>query len=189
MGCRNECQEKMRPIAWRFHLRTLFAAVTLLAGLLAVWLHYFPPSNRLRFPRNTPKDLRQAVIDAYNTPITEARADRPGWANVGYTEPMTRIAKFGDDAVPALIANIDNRVLRLQILQLLGDLHAKKAVPVLLDRLEMEDSANDVFIVAKLAEITEHPEGYGFYRRWFDEAVQQRAVATYRKWWAENKVQ
>lgn len=126
------------------------------------------------------------MIDAHNTPIVEARATRPGWAYVGYTEPMTRIAKFGDDAVPVLIANIDNKVLKLQILQLLGDLRAKEAVPILLARLEMKDSANDVFIIAKLAEITEHPEGYGFYRRWFDEGVQQRAVVEYRKWWAEN---
>ena len=180
-------QTRPKHLMWQFRLRTLFFAMAAVAVLVAVgvWLH--PPSNRLYFPPGTPTELRRAVIDAYETPITEGKASRPGWAYIGYTEPMSRIAEFGDDAIPVLLANIDNSKLRLQILQLLGDLRAKEAVPILLDRLEMKDSANDVFIIAKLAEITDHPSGYSFYRRWFDEDVRREALAEYRKWWAANK--
>jgi hypothetical protein len=46
-----------------------------------------------------------------------------------------------------------------------------------------EDCTHDSAIVAKLAEITQHPEGYGFHRRWFNEGVRQSAVETYREWW------
>src|SRR6266496_362642 len=99
-----------RGMVWRFRLRTLFGVITLVAGALAVWLYCFPPSNRLHIPRNTPKELRQAMIDAYHTPVTYAVASRPVWAYVEYTEPMTRMAKFDDEAVPVLIANIDNKV-------------------------------------------------------------------------------
>jgi hypothetical protein len=169
-----------------FRLRTLLAAVTLFACVFTVWSYFAPRNNRLHFPRNTPIELQQAVIDACNTPA-EWRASRPGWANAEYTEPMTRIAAFKDQAVLVLIANIDHPAIKLQVIQLLGDLRATQAVPLLLDRLEMDDSANDWFIIAKLAEITNHPKGYGYYRRWFDKKVQDKAVAEYRQWWEQNK--
>lgn len=134
------------------------------------------------FPTGTPENVRVAILDAYTTPITEFKSRRPGWAYVAYTAPMKELHSIGDDAVPAMIANLRTPELEFQFTQVLGDLQAEAAVPVLLDRLHMEDDFHDHLAIAKLADITEIPDGYRFYRTWFRKDVQEEAVTAYRAW-------
>ena len=131
-----------------------------------------PSGSRQELPR---------VLDAGY----ELHVRGPGWSSVEYSEPMTQLLALGKIAVPALLANLTNYAVEVPVIQLLGDLKVTEAVPLLLDRLWMRDDPHDSLIIARLAEITEHPDGYGFHRRWFDERTQQAAVRAYRDWWAK----
>jgi hypothetical protein len=110
---------------------------------------------------------------------------RPGWTAIDYTEPMKQFSALGQLAVPTLLANLNNYAIEMPVIQLLGDMKVKQAVPLLLDRLWMEDDPHDSLIIAKVAEITGHPDGYRFHRCWFDKQVQEAAVKAYRDWWGK----
>lgn len=128
---------------------------------------------------NLLKGLREAGRSGFLSQI-------PGWSEVDYNEPMMELAKLGDEAVPALIANLGNHRIQLQLAQLLAAMRAKEAVPSLLEQLWMEDDWHDFIVIAKLSEITGHPDGYRFHRRWYVPAVRREAVSAYRAWWKEE---
>lgn len=180
----------------RFSLRTLFLVVAVAAIICGVVTLVIPKPARLQIPRGTPPKLAAAFRDAWVTPPPGYIAMRPGWASVEYSEPMQRIVAFKQEAVPVLVANLEGEEFRLQVIQMLGDLKATAAVPALVDRLEdlergpefddLERDNLDEFtqslLLAKLADITDHPEGGRFYRHGFSSGVRQQAVAAYRQW-------
>jgi len=141
----------------------------------------------LVIPQGTDDCVKAALRKLKDSPESGYESSRPGWTRVDYTEPMKELFALGQLAVPALLANVNNYAIEMPVIQLLGDMKVKEAVPLLLDRLWMQDDVHDSLIIAKLAEITGHPDGYGFHRRWFDKQVQRDAVKTYRDWWREHK--
>lgn len=181
----------------RFSLRLMFVVVTLLAVACGVVVPWLPRQPRLQIPRGTNPQLAQAFREAWVTPPPRYLAMRPGWADVEYSEPMQRIVAFKQEAVPVLIANLESGEFQLQVIQMLGDLKAAAAVPALVDQLEVLEKGpefddrrgDDVFdeftqslLLAKLADITGHPDGHRFYRSGFSSGVRQQAVAAYRQW-------
>jgi hypothetical protein len=141
----------------------------------------------LVIPQGTDDRVKAALRKLKDSPESGCSSDRPGWTRVDYTEPMKELSALGQLAVPALLANLGNYAIEMPVIQLLGDMKVKEAVPLLLDRLWMQDDMHDSLIIAKLAEITGHPEGYGFHRRWFDKVTREAAVKAYRDWWREHK--
>jgi hypothetical protein len=137
----------------------------------------------VKIPNGTEGGVAAALRELHRCPDSGFESSRPGWSSVRYNEAMEDLKRFGQAAAPALLANIDNYRIQLAVIQVLGDLRVEEAVPELVERLWMEDCFHDSLIVAKLANITGHPEGYGFHRRWFDEAVRVKPVATYKQWW------
>lgn len=138
-------------------------------------------------PEGTDIRVTQALRKLQDSPGTGFFSSRPGWTTADYSEPMTQLSSLGKVAVPALLANLQNFAMEISIIQLLGDLKVKEAVPFLLDRLWIQDDPHDSLIIAKLAEITGHPDGYGFHRHWFDKRTQEDAVKAYRDWWISYK--
>ena len=138
----------------------------------------------LVIPAGTDVRVMRSLLGLQDAPPGGCSSMRPGWTTLFYSDPMTELAALEDEAVTALLANIHVHSLEMEIIQLLGDLRVKQAVPLLLDRLWMQDSVHDWLIIAKLAEITEHPDGYRFHRRWFDQQTRLAAVKAYRDWWA-----
>lgn len=134
----------------------------------------------LDFPQDATGEIRSLVKNLKRTGI---RSSRPGWTSVPYDHTMRRLKKLGDAATPALLANVGNYSRQPQIVQLLGDLKVERAVPQLLDALRMQDDPYDSLIIANLAKITGHPQGYRFHRRWFDSDTREDAVQTYQQWW------
>lgn len=141
----------------------------------------------LVIPEGTDDRVEMALRKLQDSPSSGISSARPGWSSATYSAPMKELAALGSKAIPALLANLHVCSLELSIVQLLGDLKVKEAVPLLLDRLWMEDNSHDSLIIAKLAEITDHPDGYGFHRRWFDEGTQRTAVKAYRDWWERHQ--
>ncbi len=176
----------MHPLQ-RAKRRISQCVVCAMVGLLAIgcgW--YFLSRPGPTIPFGTRPELRKALQDAFVTKPPGGRASRPGWAYLEFSEPMERIESFGNEALPALVANLNNRdkLMRLQAIELLGRLDAEVAVPPLLAALRYDDETEDWFIIAKLAEITDHPKGYEYYRRWFSLEVQREATQAYRNWYA-----
>ena len=139
----------------------------------------------LVIPKGTDERVKAALRKLKDSPKVGISSGRPGWTAVSYTEPMKQLSALGKLAVPALLANVNNYAIGMPIIQLLGDMKVKQAVPLLLDRLWMQDGPHDSLIIATLAEITEHPDGYRFHRHWFDKKTQEAAVRAYRDWWVK----
>lgn len=133
-------------------------------------------------PEATSVRVAQALRDLRASPSGAFSSQRPGWTSVGENEPMRELRECGDEAVSAILANLGNFWIRMELIQVLGKLKAKQSVGPLLDLLWMEDCFHDMLIVAVLAEITEHKDGYSFHRRWFDPVVRKAAVAAYKDW-------
>ncbi len=97
---------------------------------------------------------------------------------------MDAIVALGDSAVPVLVANLhnDDKNMRLKCIAMLSMLDAEDAVPAMVDALRYDDDTDDWFLVAKLAEITDHPDGDKYYRFWFSPDIQQEATIAYRNW-------
>jgi hypothetical protein len=184
----------------RFSFRTMVLVIAAVAVVYAVFAPFIPRRPQLRIPRGTPPKLAAAIRDAWADPSLSGRISRPGWADLEYSEPMERIVAFKQQAVPVLLANLDNREFRPKVIQMLGDLKATTAVPALVDQLEKLagpefddgergdlDRVAQSMLLAKLAEITNHPDGYDFYRRGFDERVRRAAVEEYRQWYRDHQ--
>ena len=139
-----------------------------------------------------PNGTRQALIDAIDdvyelcarSAFIELSFSRPGGIRIGHTPEMDYLVAIGDETIPLLVANLKNANpnFRLQVIEMLGMLNAKAAVPSLLETLTYRDDFQDNLVVAKLSSITRHPDGYKFLRRWFDKSVQDEAVASFRDW-------
>lgn len=96
---------------------------------------------------------------------------------------MTAAREMGERAVPALIDSLENPELRLQSIQILGDLGAKEAVPKLISSLTLEGNLNDGLILRALGEITGET---GFHRFYYEAATRQAAFDRYTARWQEE---
>lgn len=184
----------------RFSLRSMLLLIAAVAVICAMVAPFILRRAQPRIPRGTPPKLAIAFRDAWTDPSLSGQISRPGWAEIEYTEPMERIVAFKEQAVPVLVANLDCKEFRPKAIQMLGDLKARTAVPALVDQLEKlagpefdDGERGDLnliaqsMLLAKLAEITGHSDGYIFYRRGFDSKVRQAAVEAYRQWWREHQ--
>ena len=175
---------RLEPQNRRFsNLKSIAAFLLLALAFVATLLYLSAPGPSIPFGTNS--ELAAAMWDSYKNPPTDYWSYRPGWTGITPTPSMLKIESFGADAIPVLIANINNKneMMRLQSIELLGTLRAEAAVPALIDALRYDDGLDDAFIIANLANITDHPRGYEFYRGWFDEKKQLAATAAYREWW------
>jgi len=173
----------------QFGLRTLAALVAACAVVVFGAKHYYDSLPGPLIPYGTDRELASAVGDAFENPPIDYKAIRPGGAAVVPSPAMKRVVAFGDEAIPVLVANLGNRdeIMRFQVYEMLAMLDAKSAVPELIDSLRYDDGADDWFIVAKLSQITDHPEGYRFYRQWWRTDIQKEATETYRRWYVEHQ--
>lgn len=176
----------MKP---QFTLHTITALVAAFAVVAFVAKRCYDSLPGPLIPIGTANELVIAIRDVFENPSTTWESSRPGWSTVAPTPAMKRVVAFGDEAIPVLLANLHNRnqVMRFQTYEMLGMLDAKSTVPALIDSLYYDDGTDDAFIVAKLAEITDHPDGYRFYRKWFDANTQKEATETYRRWCADHQ--
>ncbi len=171
----------------QFGIRALTVAVVVCAVLAFASKRYYESLPGPRIPRGTDPALAAAVIDAFEDPNVDYKAMYPGWAFVRHSSALNRIATFGDDAIPVLLANLHNndQVFRLQVYETLSMLNAKSAIPSHLGALRHDDCVDDAFIVCKLAELTKHPDGYRFYRGWHDAETRREGAEAYRTWYDE----
>lgn len=143
----------------------------------------------LVLPSGTPAAVKSLLEELSTAPVPDIIYLPPSITRVPYNQPMQQLRRLGDAAAEVLVANLGNYRMRSQIVQILGDLRAKPAVPKLLHLLQLKDTPGDHLILAALANITGLSEGEEFQKNWSDPAKRPAAVDAYRDWWQNNSGQ
>ena len=136
-------------------------------------------------PSGTDRQVSALLHQMHDHPPRGGASMRPGGTWIPHDKTMDEIGKIGPKSVPALIANLGNFKIQKGIVQLLGDMKVREAVPHLLAILRDEDEFTASLIVEALGDITGQRDH--FHRRWFDPEVRRQAREAYRKWWEDEK--
>ncbi|MEM6468788.1 MAG: hypothetical protein AAF802_04410 [Planctomycetota bacterium] len=164
-------------------LRFFAAAVLICAALAFEGKRYYETLPGPDVPFGTDPKLSAAMHEAFENPPDDYNAAMPGWPHCTPTQAMKDITAFGDEAIPVLVANLNNRDvwMRRQTYLMLSMIDAKSAVPDLIRALENSKRPDSALLIATLTEITEHPDGYGYYR-WYHDERKAEAIEMFREW-------
>lgn len=135
----------------------------------------------VNIPSGTPARVEQLLVEMAQTPPRTFIGNYPAWTALATTPQMEELARIGDDAFDALVANLDHYALRPAVIQILGDMASARAVRLLTALLWREDTGLQIqrLVLTSLGRIVRHPESFTIYSRWPREDARRLAQQVY----------